>query len=139
MQVPIIESQKLETQTTPTTLQSAVDIEKVSYVTSSANDTIFATQQASHSALSTIKDPHMQARLAARFAPYENEYEAINVDMQKHRKEAIRLKKVALTIVGPSREKYLKQSMNHVELANKLKIVLDDITQKNTVPLRKAA
>lgn len=81
----------------------------------------------------------MQARLAARFAPYENEYEAINADMQKHRKEAIRLKKEALTIFGPSREKFLKQSLAHVELANKLKLTLDALEKQNTTPLRRAA
>jgi len=35
----------------------------------------------------------MQARLAARFAPYENEYMAINADIQLHRNEAIRLRR----------------------------------------------
>lgn len=136
---PTIEIQKSEIQTPPTALQSAPTIEKVSYVTASANDTIFTTQQATHSVLSTIKDSRMQARLAARFAPYENEYEAINADMQKHRKEAIRLKKEALTIFGPSREKFLKQSLAHVELANKLKLTLDALEKQNTTPLRRAA
>lgn len=134
-----IENQKPEIQTIPTALQSAPTLEKVSYTTSSANDTIFATQQATHSVLSNIKDSRMQARLAARFAPYENEYEAINADMQKHRKEAIRLKKEALTIFGPSREKFLKQSLAHVELANKLKLTLDALEKQNTTPLRRAA
>ena len=59
--------------------------------------------------------------------------------MNKDRNEAIRLKKLALTIVWPSRDIYLKQAALHVKRANDLKIVLDRMDEMNTPKLRKAA
>lgn len=87
------ETQKPEIQTPPTALQSAPTIEKVSYVTQSSNDTIFATKQSAQSLVSGIKNPELREKFAQRYAKYENEYIAINADMQLHRTEAIRLRR----------------------------------------------
>lgn len=87
------ETQKPEFQTIPTALQSAPDIEKVSYVTQSSNDAIFATKQSAQSIVSGIKNPELREKFAQRYAKYENEYVAINADMQLHRTEAIRLRR----------------------------------------------
>lgn len=87
------ETQKPEIQTPPTALQSAPTLEKVSYVTQSSNDTIFVTKQSAQSLVSGIKNPELREKFSQRYAKYENEYVAINADMQLHRTEAIRLRR----------------------------------------------
>ena len=105
----------------------------------SANDAVYNTQKRTESVLSSVQNETLRASIAQKFAPYPDERTAIHAYMNKDRNEAIRLKKLALTIVWPSRDTYLKQAALHVKRANDLKIVLDRMDEMNTPKLRKAA
>lgn len=75
-------------------------IQKVAFTEQqSANDAIYSVQQKTESVLSSVQNSTIRASLTKKFAPYPDEITAITAYMNKDRNEALRLKKLALTIV----------------------------------------
>lgn len=99
------------------------------------NETVQSTVARAKGSAETITE------LRDDFGRYDSEEKALVSYIGKHSRESVRLKKLALTIIGPSREKFLKEARIHEQKAASLMVVLKDLQtrMKAEIELKNAA